>query len=279
MIEAALALLGLYLFIIQTVSVEHPFFPRELARDGNFVGGIVVSFFVGVLLFSTSAILPSFMQNLLGYSALQSGYASVTRGFGSLFAFILVPSMIARLGAKPTLTLGVLFSGASLFQMSWFDLSMSTDLILLSGFIQGIGVGLMFAPLSTLTFATLSPVWRPDGTILSSMLRSLGSSVGISVVQATLTSQSAVSFSRLAEHVTAGNPALAGALPRGLSADSSAGMLALRGMVTRQGAMLAYDYIFAWMALFVLLLLPLVLLLKRPNPTAAPPSAAESVSE
>jgi MFS transporter, DHA2 family, multidrug resistance protein len=274
-IEAGMALLGLYLFTIQTLSARHPFFPRELAKDGNFVGGLTVNIFVGALLFSTGAILPSFMQNLLGYSALQSGYASVTRGFGSVISFVLVPMLVARLGAKPTLLLGVAFSGLSLWQMSRFNLTMSAELILLSGFVQGVGVGLMFAPISSLSYATLAPRLRPEGTILASMLRSLGSSIGISVVQASLVNQSALGFSRLSEHVTATSAGLAAALPPALAPDSVGGLTLLRGQIARQGAMLAYDTIFAWMAVLVGLLVPLVLMLKRPPPPIPTEPAAQ----
>jgi DHA2 family multidrug resistance protein len=277
-IECGLALLGFYLFTVHTLFAEHPFFPRELARDGNYVGGLTVNFFVGVLLFSTSAILPSFMQNLLGYSPLQSGYASVTRGLGSVLSFVLVPMMVRRLGAKPTLVLGVALSSLSLWQMSQFTLAMSADLILLSGFVQGAGVGLMFAPISTLSFATLSPTLRPEGTILASTLRNLGSSMGISIVQATLTNQTALGFSRLAEHVTPGNPLLDRATPPGVSPYSLPGLASLKGLLLRQGAMLAYDSVFAWMALSVLALVPLILILKRP-PIQARLEPSEAVGD
>jgi DHA2 family multidrug resistance protein len=69
----ALAMAGLWVFMVQSATARHPFFHRDLARDGNFVGTTIFSFFVGVLLFSTSALLPVLMQNLLGYSAMQTG--------------------------------------------------------------------------------------------------------------------------------------------------------------------------------------------------------------
>jgi DHA2 family multidrug resistance protein len=268
---ALLALMGLYLFIVQTLTAEHPFFPRELGRDWNFAGGVTVSFFVGVLLFSTSAILPSFMQNLLGYSALQSGNASMVRGIGSLIAFIFMPSLLARLGAKLTLTIGVMLSAISLYAMANFDLSMTAMPIMTSGFVQGLGVGLMFAPLSTLSFATLPRQLRPEGTSLSTMARSLGSSVGISIVQATFVRQAFTNAARLGEHVSIGNPLNGRLLPAGLSLDTAMGQLVMRGQIARQGAMISYDYVFAWMAPACLLLLPLIFVLKRPPADAPPP--------
>src|SRR5579863_435256 len=87
-IEAVVAVIGLYVFLIQTLTAEHPFFHRGLAKDSNFVGGTIFGFFFSALFLSTNALMPSFMQNLLGYSAQQSGWASMPRGLGSLIVFI-----------------------------------------------------------------------------------------------------------------------------------------------------------------------------------------------
>ncbi len=92
----ALAMAGLWVFMVQSATARHPFFHRDLARDGNFVGTTIFSFFVGVLLFSTTALLPVMMQNLMGYSAMQTGEASVSRGLGSLISFLMVPFLIQR---------------------------------------------------------------------------------------------------------------------------------------------------------------------------------------
>ena len=98
-IEAALAAIGLWVFIIQTVTTKHPFFHRDLAKDRNFVTTTIFGFFTGALLYSSSALLPSMMQNLMGFSVLQSGYASMPRGLGSLIAFLSVPPAAAAVRA------------------------------------------------------------------------------------------------------------------------------------------------------------------------------------
>jgi DHA2 family multidrug resistance protein len=111
------------------------------------------------------------------------------------------------------------------------------------------------------------------------MLRSLGSSVGISLVQATLVSQSALGFSRLAEHVTAETPGSRLGLPSAGTGDGTVALALLRGQIARQGTMLAYDTIFAWMAVLVCLLVPLVLLLKRPPTQTGSPPTSEALSD
>jgi MFS transporter, DHA2 family, multidrug resistance protein len=267
-IEGAICIAGLWVFVVQTATAEHPFFHRDLAKDFNFIGTTIFSLFVGVLLFSTTALLPSFMQNLLGYSATQAGVASVTRGLGSLVSFILVPTVTARVGARASLFMGLSFSVLGLWMMGQFNLDMTSGPILISGFIQGLGVGLLFAPLSTLAYATLDQSHRVEGTIVSTMARSLGSSVGISMVQAAVLRNAAAAHSELAGRIDPANPIISN-LPRLLNPATEAGARALNGEITRQASMLGYVNIFMWMALVTFFIIPAVLLLR---PVRTPPS-------
>ena len=270
-VELAIAVAGLWVFVVQTATSEHPFFHRDLAKDTNFIGTTIFSFFTGVLLFSTTALLPSFMQNLLGYSAIQSGIASMPRGIGSLFSFLMVPFLVSRLGARAVLTIGIVISIASLWMMAKFDTMMTSELIMVSGYIQGAGTGLLFAPMSTLAFATLSQSHRVEGTILSTMARTLGSSVGISVVQAMVLRDSALAHTVLSSGIDPSSPMLHAILPPFMDPRTASGAAALNGEVTRQASMIGYVDVFSWMTLFTLLMLPLILILKP-----APPLSAQS---
>jgi DHA2 family multidrug resistance protein len=272
-IETAICLVGLWVFIVQTVTAEHPFFHRDLAKDGNFVATTVFGMFVGVLLFSTSALLPSMMQNLLGFSALQSGIASMTRGVGSLIAFLAVPMLVARFGARSVLLVGILLSSLALWQMGQFDLAMTAGPIEWAGFIQGLGTGLLFAPLNTLAYAKLAPIHRTEGTIVATMARSLGASAGISLLQAMLVRDAAAAHSGLTAHITVTDPVLRWAMPRMFDLQSITGLSALNGEITRQGSMISYDALFSGMAIGCLFLAPTLLLLKPP--TGPPPSGPE----
>jgi DHA2 family multidrug resistance protein len=264
---AALSLAGLWIFITQSMTSQHPFFHRDLARDGNFVGTTVFSLFVGILLFSTSALLPVLMQNLLGYSALQTGTASVSRGVGSLISFLMVPFLIRRLGARQVLFIGTVLSIAALWAMAGFDLSMTDWPIIVSGFIQGAGTGLLFAPLSTLAYVTLSPAHRVEGTILSTMARSLGSAIGISVVQAMVLRNSALAHSEISSRMDPTSPVLNDVIPIPGALTTPEGLAQLNGEVTRQAMMIGYVDIFSWMTLITLAMIPLILIL-RPPPRA-----------
>ena len=157
---------------------------------------------------------------------------------------------------------GVILNVWSTWMMGQFDLSMTAEPIMLAGFIQGIGTGLMFAPLNTLGYATLDPSHRTEGTIVATMARSLGSSAGISIVQAMLIKDSALAHARLAERISIGDPTVRAVLPQIMDPSTSGGLQILNGEVTRQGTMVSYDNVFSWMALSVVLLAPLILLLK-----------------
>ncbi len=273
--ELIIGLVGLWIFIVQTVTTQNPFFHRDLAKDRNYVVCVSFGFFVSALLFSTTALLPTFMQTLLGYSALQSGEASMPRGVGSLMAFLLVPWLIRWIGARPVLLIGIPIACFALWEMSHFNLEMTAMPIMTSGLVQGFGVGLLFSPLNVLGYATLSPMHRTEGTILNTMVRSLGSSIGISMIEASLTTQSSQAHASLASGVNCGDPVFSG-LPAMVN-PCGPGIAAFNGEVTRQGAMLAYDSIFAWMALGVMLLLPMLALLRRP-PAEAPALKLEEMA-
>ena len=268
-IYAAMAVIGVWVFVVQTFTAKDPFFHRDLIGDRNFSTSTIVSFFVGALMFSTTALLPTMMQNLLGYSVLQSGYASMPRGLGSLVSFLLVPSLMTRFGARWVLFTGLVISSVALWQMSKFDLSMTATPIMISGAIQGFGTGLMFAPLNILAFATLSPAHRVEGTIVNTMSRSLGSSVGISMVQAMLIRQTASVHSTLVGHLQPSDPVVAAGLPPSLN-PANGGLMSLNGEVTRQAAMISYDWVFSTIILAIVVMVPLLLWMRPPKAAAAP---------
>jgi MFS transporter, DHA2 family, multidrug resistance protein len=263
---AIVAVCSLYVFTLQILTSKQPFFHRGLFADRNFMSSSVFTFFMSAMLFGTSALLPSFMQNLLGYSSLQSGVTSMYRGIGSVLAFIFVPLLMRKAGPRPTMAIGVAIAFYSLWQMAHFDLTMTATPIKVAGFIQGMGVGMMFGPLSVLGFATLGIEHRTEASVLGNVIRTIGSSLGIAMLQANLISQTATAHERLAAGIVPSDPVIRWSLPQVF--DGAGGALeGLNAEITRQGAMIGYDSIFAWMALLSLILAPLILMM-RPGRTA-----------
>jgi DHA2 family multidrug resistance protein len=260
-IEAIIAACSLYVFVVHTLTAEHPFFHRAIMADRNYVSSTLFIFFVSVVLFSTSALLPSFMQNILGYSALQSGLASVYRGLGSLLAFTLVTGLARRIGARPTIMLGMTLAFISLWLMGHFDLAMTATPIKVSGFVQGLGIGLMINPAGVLGFTTLPREHRTEAAVFSNITRNLGASLGIAGLQATYMRRSAAAHEALAAHIVPTDPVIRWSWPHVFDG-TSGGLERLNAEVTRQGAMIAYDAAFGGLCVFILAMIPLVLIMR-----------------
>jgi DHA2 family multidrug resistance protein len=260
-IEAVAALCGLYVFVTQTLTAKHPFFPRALLSNRNFVICVMITFFIAVVLFSTNALMPTFMQSLLGYSALQSGETSMYRGVGAVTAFVIVPWMARTFRPRPTVALGLLIAFAALWRMGHFDLTMTSTSIKIACCLQGFGLGLMSNPLAVLSFATIKPEQRTEAAVFSTVMRTVGASLGIAGLQGLLIRQSAAAHEQLASHIVISDPLIRWTLPQLL--DGTRGSLeALNAEVTRQAMMISYDAVFGWMGLASLLLLPLLLVLR-----------------
>ena len=261
-IEATIAAVGLYLFLLQMFTARHPFFPRELFNDRNFNSSLIMTLLLGSTLFASSAFLPVMMQQLFGYSATHAGIVSMPRGYGSLIAFFCAPFFIARIGLRPTMLLGIAITIASLWQMGHFDLSMDERLLKISGFLQGAGSGLAFNPMSVMGFATLNSQRRTDASVLANMMRSIAGSIGIAAYATIQLRQTVTLRGHMIAHVVPGDPVAEMRLP---DLDSGAGIAALSGEVNRQAAMIGYNTAFGYMCLVSMLMLPLVLVMRPPK--------------
>ena len=262
---AILTAISVWVFVSHTLTAAHPFFDRRLARDRNFVTASVFGFFVGVLLFSTMALLPPMLQVLMGYPVLTSGLATMPRGLGSWVAMFFVGRLIGKIDTRAILFFGLSLNAYALWQMTHFDLSMSVRYVVISGLIQGFGIGFIFVPLSTLAFATVPPVLRPEGSSLYTLIRNLGSSVGISVMQAQVVSQAAAAHSGLAGEIDPSNPVVRSTLGAGMNPATTAGAMSLNNEISRQASMVAYVGVFHIMFYITLICIPMLLLMHAPR--------------
>lgn len=273
--ELLLAIGALWIFVTHTLTAEHPFLDRALAKDRNFVTATVFGFFVGVLLFSTMALLPPMLQVLMGYPVLTSGLVTMPRGIGSWLAMLVVGRIIGRIDTRLILATGLTLCAIALWQMMHFDLSMGSRPVIVSGVIQGLGIGLLFVPLSTLAFATIQPWLRPDASAVYTLVRSLGSSVGISIMQALITTNTQKMHASLAAHIDPTSSVLRhGVVPPGGGAASTSGLEALDAVINRQAAMVAYVDDFKLMFIITLVCLPMLLLMRKPRGAGGEPMHA-----
>ena len=220
---------------------------------------------LGLVMFATMALLPPMLQRLFGYSVVDTGWALMPRGVGTLISMQL-SSILLRLGFDPRklVMTGFLLAMLSFWQMAGWSLEMSSSYVVTSGFIQGIGMGLCFIPLNAVAFATLPPALRTEGSSLLNLFRSLGASVGISVTTALLARNLQQSHSDLSAHVTASVTDLVdfSSLDRFQQLGTTA-LSIVDAQVNRQAAMIAYIDNFHLMMLVSLAAVPLALLLRQ----------------
>jgi DHA2 family multidrug resistance protein len=265
MAEAAFGVLGSYLFIVHTFTAERPFIDLRLFRDRNFTTGMVFIFVVGVILLATLALLTPFLQTMLGYPVMMAGMLLAPRGIGTMVAMLIVGRLVTRIDPRWMVALGLGLTALALWQMSHFSLDVTQSMLIVSGVLQGLGLGFLFVPLSTMTFATLPAELRTSGTALYSLSRNLGSSIGISVVIYLLGQFIGSSHAALTEYIQPFRAPMQD-LPTLLDPTSTSGRAMLDVLVSRQAALLAYLTDFKVMLCFALAALPLVPLMRRPAP-------------
>ncbi|MGQ9368685.1 DHA2 family efflux MFS transporter permease subunit [Azospirillum sp. ST 5-10] len=273
-LEAGLAATGFWAFAVHTATAEQPFLEPRLFRDRNLVTGLIFIFIVGIILLASLALLPPLLQNLLGYPVVTTGLVMAPRGVGTMISMLLVGRLVRRVDARLLILTGLGLTAWSLHAMTGFSLEMDYWPVVISGVVQGLGLGLVFVPLSTIAFATLSARDRTDAASLFSLVRNLGSSVGISVVSTLLAQNTQLNHAELAEHVTAANPSLDPYLSALASAGPTQALAAVNAEVTRQAAMIAYVDDFLLMMIVTLAAVPLLLVLRSPSQAAASPAPA-----
>jgi DHA2 family multidrug resistance protein len=273
MIEAGIAALCFYLFVVQAFTAEHPFLDPHLFADRNFVTALVFIFLVGIVLLATLALLPPFLQNLAGFPVLTTGTVLAPRGIGTMMAMTIVGRLIGKVDQRLLILWGLSLTSTSLWQMTGFTPDVSTFTIVTTGMLQGFGLGFIFVPLSTLAFATLQPRLRTEAASLFSLIRNVGSSVGISMVTVVLTQSTQVNHAQLAEQANPYNPLYrAPWLPQGWSLTDPAGLAAVDQAVNMQAATIAYLNDFRLMMIVTLAAIPMLLFLRPPRRIPASPS-------
>jgi len=261
-IEMIVSIVGFYYFFAHSLTTREPFVRFELFKDRNFVSGCVFMVVIGVVLFGTMALVTPFMQNLLGFPIQTAGFLLGSRGVGTLLTMLVAPRLMQLLETRYLILLGLLLTAGTLYYMTGFSLDVTQRMIVITSVVQGIGLGLLFVPISTAAFLTLPGHLRNSGTSILTLVRNIGSSIGISMVIANLTSTTTVMHARIVESVTPFNDALQ--MPdvaANLNVNSDAGRALLDQIVTQQAAMIAYLNDFKLLMILTLMMVPLVLLI------------------
>jgi DHA2 family multidrug resistance protein len=277
-LEMALCISCAWMFVVHLVTAKQPLFDPKMFADRNFAFSLFFMVVTGVLLLAGLALLPPLLQRLYGYSVLDSGFLTAPRGIGTLISMMMAGRLTGKVDARILIFTGIGCLALSLWQMSAFTLVMGSRPIIVSGVVQGLGLGFIFVPLQALAFASLPPSYRTTGASLLNLSRNIGGSVGISLVTSLLARNLQVSHSDLASSVTAATmPAADPSIFNRLGQYGDAAAAMLNAEINRQSLMIAYLDDFHAMMLITLAAMPLVWLLRpaKRGGGGGPPAIAD----
>jgi len=276
-----ISVVSLIAFIIRELRAEHPIVDLRILRNRNFAVGTLLITMLGIILYSTIAMLPLFLQILMGYSALLSGLALTPRGLGALLSNIVVGRIIAFVDGRVMITLGFILLGVSGFMFSHMNLQIAMSNVVWANLLNGVATALIFVSLATTTMGTLRNEQMGNATGIFNLMRNIGGSIGIAGMATFLDRWAQSHQAILVSHLTPYNPAYqqwlntaqAGLKTQvgGVAAGPKALGL-LYNVLGQQARLLAYMDNFRVISYLSLLAVPLVLLFKKAKGRPAPPA-------
>ncbi len=264
-----LTISGFWVFTIHIIGADKGFLDPRMFQDHNFVIGLICIFVIGIILLASLALLPPMLARIFGYPTITTGLIMAPRGVGTMVSMLVVGRLVRLIDARWLVTAGLLLTAWSLQMMTQFSPLMDSGPIIWSGVLQGLGLGLVFVPLSTIAFATIDSIFRADATSLFSLVRNIGSSIGISVVSVFLARNIQVNHAELSSFISPYNDQLMRLMP-GATAANPATLSQLNEMVNIQALMISYLDDFKLMMIITLCALPLGLILRKPKAQEGP---------
>ena len=270
---AAVSALALIAFIARELSDSEPIVQLRIFRDRNFAVGTLITFVYGFVLYGATAMLPLFLQTLLGYSALQSGLSVSPRGLGAMASMMMVGLLVRRIDARYLMAFGFALLGASTWMLGNISLEIGMSSVVVPNILNGFAMGFIFVPLTTVTLSRLRKQEMGNATGIYNLMRSVGGSIGIAAVMAMLVRGAQAHQNDLAASAGAGNP-LAAMMARGLQARlflqgvdmvsaQHKALGALYRSLQQQSALLAYADNFRLIAILAFSCIPLLLLINK----------------
>jgi MFS transporter, DHA2 family, multidrug resistance protein len=272
-IEAALAALGLYLFAAHSLTHRSPFLDPRLLAVRGYALGIAFVFLYGLITVPPMVMMPPFMQDLRGMPVETIGLLQSPRGLGLVVSMFAGGALTHILGPRALIGFGFGCLALAGFEMSTWTLEVGTWPIVWTGFLQGVGAGVIWVPLQSVVFPNLAPSQRTEAAAVMNLMRSVGSSIGVSLALTMLTRTAAGARSALVEHVTPYHEVFRSAdVARHWDIGSVAGLTQLQRQIELQASMIGYAADFRILALLALAALPLLILIRsntiRPHESA-----------
>ncbi len=261
-IEACVAVLGLYLFVVHCLTAKRPFLDLSIFKDRNYTVGLFLVFLFGMLNFVPMVLFPPLLQELRGYPQSIIGLLMGARGVGTFVAFVMM-AFAGRIDPRIPMTIGFLLQGYAGWTMANFDINLTTWGVAWTSCLQGFGVGLCWVPVSVVAFSTLSSTRIPEATALFQLLRNLASSAFISISVAVVLHTGKVSYAETAGEISVwveGFKYLG--LQQAWDIESVKGLQGLSNEIQRQSLMIGYLNAFKMFAITSFAAIPMILLLR-----------------
>ena len=261
-LEALLAVGAFYVFVVHSLTTDKPFLSPRMLLDRSFVIGLLITLTFGMLNVTPMVLLPTMLQGLMGYPDSIIGLLLGARAAGTLIGFLVI-FFGNRIDPRLWLVLGFAIQGIAGYMMAGFNLQVSTMDVAWASALQGLGVGLLWVPITMVTFSTLNPKYLAEGMAIFHLLRNIGSSLHVSVSVAVVVHTAQVSYAGLTEFVAPFRDAFRGAASLGIwSLDTSTGAAMLSAELQREAAMIGYINGFYLYSLTSLAVVPLILLVR-----------------
>jgi DHA2 family multidrug resistance protein len=263
MIEAFVAVLAFWVFLAHSLTAERPFLNLRLLLDRNYAIGLVLVLIYGMLNFTPMVLLPPLLQQHAGFPDALIGEVIAARGVGATIGFFLA-IFVGRMDPRIGLIGGFALQTISGVWLMTFDLNVDMATLMLNSLVQGVAIGVIWVPLTLVTFSNVSGANLAEGTAVYHLLRNIGSSFFISICVAEIVRATSANYSRMVELVNPFNKALA--LPwvsGGWDFETVQGLARLSREINRQSAMIGYINAFGLYTACSLMAIPLILLIGR----------------
>jgi len=264
-VAALASVIGFVAFTIHGLTKkEGVLFDPKIFRDRNFTTASLLLAVFGLGLFGTMMLQPLMLENLLGYPTVTTGLILAPRGLASMVSMMIVGRLINRIDPRLLIAAGIVIFSAGSFITTGYNLFISPAWVLWPLIIQGLGLGMVFVPLSAVAFSTLAPRYAAEAAGIFSLLRTIGSAVGISIVATLLTRHTQIAWNQFGGNINLYNPAVHAYLHRlHMDVHSPAAPAILGQELGRQSQMIGFLDAYLLVTWSFLAMLPLVFVMKR----------------
>jgi len=265
-IEAGIAALALWCAVVHTMTTPGGFIKPAVFANRNFVLGCLFSAAAGLVCFATAPMIVVMQQNLFGYTPMFTGELGMARSVAMVVGIVLVTRAVNRIGPRIPLAAALMLTALGMGMMAGLTLQADPAFMLVASIVQGMGQGMLFVPMSVIVYGSLAPELRNEGSVIYSLMRMIGASVGLSMIQVRLNETQADAHSRLAAHIRPDAPMVSWQLPD-LDLWAPAQALRIQSDIVREASMQGYINVFSMITVATVLLVPLLLAMRPARKT------------